>query len=275
MVGFPVISITSQSHPESSPREDLLSSSMMALPPHFARVYCNVFHRDIHFPNPIAGLIPDLGGEAYHPCVEMTKIFENIRYLTHCLNDQGNLSTRDVNFSAMSSALVRHLLRLKTRKTAAGMTLMDYQLEAVRLGALMYLDSLCVDRHPLSWVTESSKSQLISVISEGESQGLGDVELHLRRGLLTWALWIGGLLSLNEEEETFFAKRVAISIKAWHREEMATWKRFEAYLRRVSWSDNLKTSRCMSLWDRVQRMCEDEAAQKAWPSFPIDFCVPS
>ena len=179
-----------------------------------------------------------------------------------------------MTFSAMRSALVHHLLTLKTRKTAANMTLMDYQLKAVRLGAIIYLDAIFVNYRPLPSLIENSKSQLMRVVSEGESQGLGDVELHLRRGLLTWALWMGGLVSIDEDEETFFAKRIAISIDAWHREEMATWTKFEAYLWRVAWSENLKTAKCMSLWERVKRMCEDEAAQRGWPTFPIDCCVP-
>lgn len=224
----------------------------------------------------MATFVPDLG-KPNELCVEMTKIFRNMRYLTESFNRYGSSSTSTdlMTFAAKRSTLAHRLIALKIRKSPPNMTILDYQLESVRLGSLIYLDIVFGVRQNFCSVLIQLKTQLMGVITESEKQGFGEVDLQLRRGPLTWALWMGGLMSLSIDEETWFARRIAMSIKAWHREEMGSWTAFEGYLRRVSWADSLRTPRCLSLWNRVRAMCDENTEPLPWPTFPMESCVAS
>ena len=102
---------------------------------------------------------------------------------------------------------------------------------------------------------------MIRVLREAEKRDFGEADVQLRCVGLTWALWMGGVLALNVEEENFFAKRIAISLKAWNSHQMAFWSDFEGYLRGICWADRLS---CISLWQRVQAMGEGDDELPVW-----------
>ncbi|KAL6716637.1 hypothetical protein ACLMJK_006205 [Lecanora helva] len=257
--------------------EDLLSSSMMSTRPHFTRVQYGAVAHDFTFPNPIASLAPDLSLEPYHPCVEMIKIIENIRYLTTNLRGYGSTDVKvdPIIFSNMRAALTDHLLKIRIQQPPEKMTLLEYQLEAVRIGALIYIGHVFIGIQSHCMVVKRLKTQLIDIISEGEKRYFGDFRFYLRRGFLTWAFWMGGIGHLDSEEQTWFARRIAISIKAWHREEMACWVGFERYLKSVAWDDRLRSPNCMALWDRVQSMCAEDRELADGPACLVEGCVAS
>ena len=230
---------------------------MLASPPQFPRVPCETVVGGLPFPRPMATLIPDLG-DTDELCQEMTTNLENMSYLTNCLNNWEFSSTFTdmMTFGRMRSTLEYRLCVLQIRKPPPDMTALDYQLEACRLAALIFLQLVYHNFKPFCSTLRTSKEQLMELVTEGEERGFGPMDLQLPRGSLRWALFMGGLLSLNAEEETWFAVRIATSMKMLHGQSRKTWADMEEYLKAVSWSDRLKTPECMSLWDRIQTIYE-------------------
>jgi len=122
---------------------------------------------------------------------------------------------------------------------------------------------------------KKSKEHLKDLVKEGERRGFGNVDLQLRGAVLTWALFVGGVVCLDEEEETWFAVRIVASTKSFHCSEPETWIDMEGYLRDVSCAERLKTDECTSLWNRVQVIREIGVEQSGFPTFPIYSCVGS
>lgn len=250
---------------------------MMAAPPYFARVPCEAVVGGLPFPHPMATFTPDLG-KTDELCKEMTTIFENLRYLAN--ESKSTWSGASVNdimiFGRMRSTLEHRLVMLKLRKAPKDMTILDYQLEVARRAALIFLRCVFHNYKPVSPILRKSKEELMIVIIKGEKKGFKQLDLQLRRGPLTWAMFMGGILSLDAEEETWFAMRIATSIKALGpRRDPLCWHEIENYLKEIAWVDSLNTPECMSLWDRVRGICARDTWQGIWPTFPMDSCVTS
>ena len=63
-----------------------------------------------------------------------------------------------------------------------------------------------------------------------------------------WAVFVGGLTALNNEEETFFAERI---VKAMSYNDLLSWEEVEKALREVVWMDMLRFVVWKSLWPTV------------------------
>ena len=133
---------------------------------------------------------------------------------------------------------------------------MECQLEAVRLAALIYLKCVAYGFPPHCAVVQASKTQLVELIRGAEARACAD----FGDPIMLWALFIGGISSLDLEEERWFALRSSKSMRdggwEWKHGGRVNWKDMETHLRRISWAECLRTPNCMQLWGKVQGIYE-------------------
>ena len=248
---------------------------MICSPPYFPRVPCKAIAGDLPFPHPMATFSNDLGRPDFL-CQEMTLIFGDLYHLaSDSRGSREDVSIDDMMaFGEMRANLEHRLLKLKAREPPENMTILDYQLEVCRRGALLFLKCVFHKFTAACPILQKAKEDLMNVIRSGEKHGLKDLDSQLRRAPLTWALFMGGILSHNAEEETWFAMRIAASVKALYPlRDSFCWEGMEQYLREIAWDESLQTPECMSLWDQVQRHCDSRSWQSTWPTFPMSSCV--
>ena len=248
---------------------------MLAAPPCFSRVPCGAIVEELPFPTPMATSPPDPGisEEVYQ---EMANILDNLRYISNCLNNWGSAKTMEdmMKFGRMRSTLEHRLLTLKVRKHPSEMMAIDYQIEVCRLAAITYIQIVFHNFHPFCSIMRNSKELLMEVIREGEDKGFKHIDLQLRRGFLTWGLFIGGFLALDMEETTWFAVRIATTINALHGPHPKSWMDMENFLKEVSWTDRLKPEG-LSLWSQVQMILDIDTGQQVLSAFSIhDYVSP-
>lgn len=220
---------------------------MMASNLHFEQTPCCLLLRgSLPSSNPIfpeIGLSTDL-------CGEISASFENMRYLsemmTKCSQPQTTLDI--MCFSKMRTEVFLRLLSFANQKPASEMTILDYHVELCRLAAMIYIKVALYMYFPLCALVRSLKTQLMDLIEQGESNGTIGTGSRPQPGSVTWALFVGGVLSLNKEEEEWFAQRLARGIRA---SGVETWADMEQRLRQTCWLDKLNTPTCRSLWSRV------------------------
>ena len=146
------------------------------------------------------------------------------------------------------------------------MTSLEVNLELCRLTALIYIKhALRTDRLFRS-DTQDLKAQIMILVREMETRKRWSVEKPERpehgSHIQIWALFRTGLLAVNDEEEEWFAKRVAHRMRG---AGMVVWMDLEVGLRRFCWmdeikvwgnSDNIRTEKCDSLWRKVEKTNE-------------------
>ena len=103
----------------------------------------------------------------------------------------------------------------------------------------------------------SLKRQIVCGFEEKEGKCVNVVETS-RPSLLLWALFIGGILSLDEEDENWFAQRIARHVSA---AGITNWAQMQGWLHEICWLDRLYTPTCRSLWKRVE-----DAVAEHWPA---------
>ena len=132
----------------------------------------------------------------------------------------------------------------------------DYIFEAHRLAALIYLNIVLRNCTPNGCALQSLKSQLKHTIRKAERP---TACLGPRRRTALWAVFVGGLTSLNNEEETFFAGWI---VKAMSYNDLQSWEEVEKALREVAWADMLTCVVRKSLWPTVQGVRKRERPPK-------------
>lgn len=189
---------------------------------------------------------------------EMLSIFSSMRSLSTslCPINHSVTTTPLLTFSSQRSALEHRLLALQIRKPPAQMQQIDYLLEARRLAASIYLKCVLQNFKPRCPILTNLKGQLMLLLTEGENKLFFDnVDDHLQRTPLMWVLFMGGILTLDEKEELWFAKRiVSVSQGEYMTQRSRNWTYMECCLRQMSWVDSLRTKECVSLWNAVERL---------------------
>ena len=181
---------------------------------------------------------------------ELSIAFRDIRYLTFAVTAQGQSYTAMdlMTFNGIRTAVEYHLLSLKQQTHGTETTELGCQLEICRLAALIYVQLALHLFLPAYAVMRSLKRQIISSLKEREKYSINERKAS-RPSLLLWALFMGGILSLDEREEKWFAQRIAQHIRT---TDIKTWAQMQRWLREVCWLDRLYTSTCKSLWQRVE-----------------------
>lgn len=227
--------------------QDLLSSAMMASAlPYEQTPCCLLIRGSLPYSNPIfpeCGLSTEL-------CGEIAAAFQNMRYLSRKINNWDTTqTTRDImSFSKMRTNMVDKLLSFANRKPAAEMTNLDYHIETCRLAALIYIKFALHMYFPLCAIIRSLKAQLMNIIKQGEANHTIGLGARPPPGSITWTLFICGSLSLDKDEEEWFAVRIARGIRP---SGVETWAEMEEHLGRICWLPKLNTPTCRSLWRRV------------------------
>ena len=223
---------------------------MMASTPHFEPTPCCLLLR---------GSLPS-NSPSFPDCGLSTDIwdgiaasFENIRYLSQMgTNYSLPQTTLDIMcFSKMRTEVVLRLLSLANQTPALEMTILNYNVEICRLAALLYVMIAIHMYLPLCATVRSLKTQLMNLVEQGEANGTIAIGGRPQPESVTWALFVGGIVSLSQEEEEWFAQRLARGIRA---SGVETWADMEERLRQTCWLDKLNTSTCQSLWSRVERI---------------------
>ena len=162
--------------------------------------------------------------------------------------------------SEMCCGLIDHLSSLKVRNPPEQMVLPDYLIESHRIGALIYLQCNFQKPETVS-ALQGLKNQMKSLLLEEESKPVGEFDIQIRRGSFMWSIFMGGILSRTEEEETWFAERIARLTKTWHIQGPKCrisiedcLKHNEGCFRMIWWPHSLKMPECVSLWDRVNEI---------------------
>ena len=204
----------------------------------------------------------------------MEAIFGNMRHLTSLVSSRYNASTMQdlMIFSATRSKLEHRLLTTKIRKAVSEMLSLEYQFEAFRLAALIYLKCVCWSFQPTCTVVRDSKLQLMELIAEGEQRGFRVDDFQWGCDLFRWVLFIGGIQSLILAEEEWFAMRIAKSIQNIADGTRMAWSDMEEDLRQVCWTDRLRTAKCRSLWERIREIQERIRMENGCSAFPIESC---
>ena len=198
---------------------------------------------------PDASVVPefDLPHQLYR---KLAAIFRDMQYATK-LNTVPPRTFTEMDYirsSKMRAHLQHRLLSLKLDKAASEMNDLDFHLDICRIAALIYIPRALHGFMPPVTVLQSLKLQLMTAFREKEENRIADTEGR-QPGMLVWALFMGGILPLEEGEEEWFAQRIAQRIQ---NTGIRNWAQMENYLKKVCWTDWLHTSSCKKVWSRIE-----------------------
>ena len=147
-----------------------------------------------------------------------------------------------------------HELAKYSKKSGSEMSLLDHELETCRIAALVFTNYALQPSFP-STANDSPglrylKSQLVARLKESEESN-NLPSKGVQRGPTAWALFMGGLLALNEDEEMWFAWQIA---KGARKAGIRDWQEMEARQRKIAWRDELSEGICKKLWERADKM---------------------
>lgn len=229
-------------------RQDLLSSAMMASA---LRYEPTPFGLLIRGSLPYSDLIFRELGLSTELCNEIATSFQDMRYLTQTLNswDKSKTTLETMSFTNIRTNAVHRLLSCASQKPASEMTNLDYHVETCRLAALIYIKVALHTYSPLCGTIQILKSQLMNLIIQGEANCTIGVGARQQPRSITWTLFVGGMISINKEEEEWFAQRLAKGIRA---SGVETWLEMNDLLGQICWLDALNTTTCRNLWRRIK-----------------------
>ena len=177
-----------------------------------------------------------------------------MRALTSAVSSNDSL----IDFEAITrlQATIESRLRsLETQRRPSGLTSLDYLLEICRLAAVIYTKQALKTDYQSRYDTQGLKARVVTLVSELERRkcSVKPDKPDVGSKELIWALFRTGLLTVEDEEEEWFAERIASRVRA---AGIVTWKDMEGDLRKICWMTELKTNKCRSLWRRVERINE-------------------
>ena len=190
-------------------------------------------------------------GFSTHHCSDIASCFQNLRYLSEKVNSwTGSPPTAELmSFSEIRTDTAQRLLSLANTKPTSEMTALDYNVEACRLAALIYIRLALQKDHPLCATVRILKHRLMLLIKQGEAQCIIGIGSGQQPTSITWALFVSGITSINKEEQEWFAQRLAKGARA---SGVETWAQMEDCLKQICWLDKLITLACRNLWGRIQ-----------------------
>lgn len=255
-------------------RQDLLSSAILSTPPHFPRLPVRfIIQGEIPASSPIC---PELGTST-ELCPEMINDFNDLRQLSDLVNSFDHSATLAelMSLDSARSRIEHRLLSLEIRKPKERMQEFDYLLEACRIAALIFLNRVFHGHWGRCPITVKLRCQLKELLLEKESQIIQEVHPQLQRGYYTWALFMGGIHSLSDEDTLFFAKRIAISTRVWQVKGFGGWPEILSRIKRISWANVLQNPECDHLGKQVERFIRsDGGIWDLYPRFSAHTCCP-
>ena len=198
------------------------------------------------------------------PLVSLSCIFQQLRYLTDQMiqtySDHNRISDHDMRgFIKARNTIERSLLSLapspstgssSSLKFGTDVAKIDYAFEAHRVSSLIYLNIILRDCNPAGALLRALFRQLCMSIKAAETSTTSKNRLrHMPTTL--WVYVMGGLLSLDDTDQQWFATRIKKMMKDMG---ITAWADVEGVLRQAVWVDTLKTKtkNWETLWQRVQ-----------------------
>ena len=126
---------------------------------------------------------------------------------------------------------------------------LDYLIETCRLAALIFLNRLFDGFSP---VTRQLRFEMKELVLEKESHIVREVSHQMTWGYYAWALFMGGIHSLEDEDIAFFAKRIAISTRVWQAKGFSRWPEILNLMKKVGWIDVLQGPECERFGKQVE-----------------------
>ncbi|KAL2041304.1 hypothetical protein N7G274_005686 [Stereocaulon virgatum] len=189
-------------------------------------------------------------------CSELSNIFSRIRYITEQFTSPAPISTETQNSLSNMRTKIEDRVRSLTQyieKPEGEMISLEYYFETLRLGALIYLE---IALHPSigpNFRFSNAKAlaiqqQILSLLKRGELACVIGVQPCPLPGGITWALFTGGILAADEDEEAWWAQRIARGVRT---AGIREWGEMEAQLRKIAWRNELTRESCTRLWKQV------------------------
>lgn len=178
-----------------------------------------------------------------------------MRQLTSAVSNKDEIDFEAI--TGLQTTIESRLRSLEVLRRPSGLTSLDYLLEICRLAAVIYTKQALKTDYHSRYHTQGLKARIVTLVNEMErrkrSVKTDKPKPEPGSRELIWALFRTGLLTVEDEEEKWFAERIASRVRA---AGMVTWKDMEGGLRRICWMTELETEKCRSLWRRVERINE-------------------
>ena len=177
-----------------------------------------------------------------------------MRELTSAVSSKDRLIDFDA-ITRLQTTIESRLRSLEVQRRPSGLTSLDYLLEICRLAAVIYTKQALKTDYHSRYDTQGLKARIVALVNEIERRKCSVNAEKPEPGSreLIWALFRTGLLTVEDEEEEWFAELIASRVRA---AGIVTWKDMEGGLRRICWMSELKTNKCRNLWKRVERINE-------------------
>ena len=192
-------------------------------------------------------------GVSTEPRIDVINIFSDIRHLTATLNNIGpSIMLSELKpLERVGASIMYRLLSLEARKSKQQMQDLDYLYEACRLAALIFVKRVFHGFWAHCPVIARLTFQLMESLLEKESRPISDMLPHVHPEYYTWALVMGGIHSLEEDDITFFAKRIAVSTQIWQGSDFGGWPGILICVKNIAWIYTLDGPVCEAFGARV------------------------
>lgn len=243
-------------------RQDLIACTTTEDPPVFPRIPCEPpsivpesqisEHCCPNFSLPTFTLSIPTFAHSTGPYSAIPSIMYSIRHFTLIVESfrrtRGATDAEMLDFSCARNNLEYSLLAIPTPDIECFAIDSDqFICEVVRIVAIMYMNYVLLEFDPIFQVLQKLKRKLIAVIGAGE-KGLDENATQNIDVIMLWALFMGGLVSLNADERTWFGSRIAILVE---KLGLQTWDAIEHYLMKALWIRRMNNKACWDLWTTV------------------------
>ena len=207
-------------------------------------------------------------------------MINNFNHMRHLTDLQANLDhsitfTEQISLDNAVFSLEHRLSSLHIRKSSGKMRDLDYVLEACRIAALVFLHGTFHGRTLRCPIIRQLRYRLRELLLEKESQIIDEIHPELQRVYYTWALYMGGINSFEDEDSHFFAERIATSTRVWQVQGSGGWPEVLSRIRRVSWTNALQSPECERFGKRVERFIgSGDYSGDLPPEEPARACYP-
>ena len=186
---------------------------------------------------------------------DLLPTFHDMRCLSVVLENLNKMPKTSVmemvSFSKMRSAVEHRLLSLpKKFQTVDGKVRLDYDYQACRTAILIFTNHVFRTFDPKVAILKILKKRLMGLIQckEDTAEVTDDSSTA---GRMLWILCLGGLLSLDHDERTWFASRIA---KGSLEMRVTSWTEMQEHLMKYLWVPRLYNKECRLLWEEAQRL---------------------
>ncbi|KAG8533081.1 uncharacterized protein KY384_001864 [Bacidia gigantensis] len=198
------------------------------------------------------GLPPDLTAKLYVCCNNMRRLTLQVEKLP-----QPRIAFLPGSLQQLKASTKEKLLSLTPlTRTITQMKQLHYVSEALRLSCLTYLELLPYPSEEVCERLEDIKYEFMALLNQQEhtSQRPSEPEREPEDPVLVvWTIFTVGQLASKDEEESWFARRVAACALPF---KIKTWEVMFSELRFICWSELLHTAKTQRIWNKALEINE-------------------